>query len=98
ETHRRATSLLTEASRSPTVAPASLHGLRAFVVANLRHHHESEDDDLWALLTRRAPHLGASLAALGAEHDRLDAALDRLAHEGGADAAQAVRDMVHAHL
>ncbi|EXG82780.1 hemerythrin domain-containing protein [Cryptosporangium arvum] len=97
--HRAATSLLAEAATRDTSAPAALTELRDFLVAALRHHHESEDDVLWPRLAAA----GAPLADLSAEHDVLDAALDRLAAAAVpgpqlAAAAADVRDLVHQHL
>lgn len=79
ETHRVVTTLLTEAADRPSVPPEALAQLRDFVVANLRHHHEVEDDLLWPLIAATAPEAGHALDGLGDEHKRLDAALDRLA-------------------
>lgn len=102
--HRAATSLLVDAAGRPTAPIPSLAELRDFLVAALRHHHESEDDILWPRLTVADPTIGDRLAALGAEHDALDAALDILEATEISDrpaltgAAQAVRDLVHKHL
>jgi len=105
--HRAATSLLAQAAHSPTAPPAALQELRDFLVAALRHHHESEDDVLWPQLAAADPTAADALAGLHAEHDVLDAALDALAGapvEDGHErpmliaAAVAVRDLVHTHL
>ncbi|GLY83754.1 hemerythrin domain-containing protein [Actinoallomurus iriomotensis] len=105
--HRAATSLLVEAAGRPAVPSAALAELRDFLVANLHHHHESEDGLLWPMITTTAPEVAESLAALSTEHDRLDAALDVLAAApigDGADraalteAATAVRDLIRHHL
>ncbi|WP_328891643.1 hemerythrin domain-containing protein [Streptomyces sp. NBC_00316] len=111
--HRVATTLLTEAAVRPSVPLSALAQLRDFLVVNLRHHHETEDDDLWPRIVAAAPATAHELDALTEEHERLDAALDRLAatnlgHGEGAtsegiraalhDAAVAVRDTVHDHL
>jgi iron-sulfur cluster repair protein YtfE (RIC family) len=81
--------------------------LRDFVVETLHHHHESEDQQLWPLITAGAPALAGPLGDLTGDHDRLDTgldALDRVAIEDGEDrtalieAAAAVRDLVHRHL
>jgi hemerythrin-like domain-containing protein len=106
DVHRRATTLLAIAVAEPSTDPAAVVALRDFVVEVLRHHHESEDADLWPLLVAAEPHLGAPLARLSLEHDRLDTALDELAAapvpvtgDGEAvRAAGAVRDLVHEHL
>ncbi|WP_392757140.1 hemerythrin domain-containing protein [Streptomyces sp. LN590] len=111
--HRVATTLLAEAAVRPSVPLSALAQLRDFLVVNLRHHHETEDDDLWPRIVAAAPAAAHELDALTEEHERLDAALDRLAatnlgHGEGAtsegiraalhDAAVAVRDTVHDHL
>ena len=111
--HRVATTLLAEAAVRPSVPLSALAQLRDFLVVNLRHHHETEDDDLWPRIVAAAPTTAHELDALTEEHERLDAALDRLAatnlgHGEGAtsegiraalhDAAVAVRDTVHDHL
>ncbi|MCX5317176.1 hemerythrin domain-containing protein [Streptomyces sp. NBC_00154] len=111
--HRVATTLLAEAAVRPSVPLSALAQLRNFLVVNLRHHHETEDDDLWPRIVAAAPATAHELDALTEEHERLDAALDRLAatdlgHGEGAtsegiraalhDAAVAVRDTVHDHL
>ena len=102
--HRRATSLLAEAAAQPSSDPAALAELRDFLVATLHHHHESEDGDLWPLITALAPETAGPLAGLSTEHDELDAALDALAAAPLDDRATlektsvAVRDLVHLHL
>jgi Hemerythrin HHE cation binding domain len=99
EVHRAATSLLVEAAGSGETGP--LTELRDFVVANLRHHHETEDHMLWPRLADRAPGAMARLESLSEEHDALDAGLDALAEapvDGLAAAAAALRDLVHNHL
>ncbi|MGW7255871.1 hemerythrin domain-containing protein [Streptomyces sp. NPDC054834] len=105
--HRAATSLLVEAAQRDIAPSAALEELRDFLVAALRHHHESEDDVLWPQLTAADPECAAGLAELAAEHHALDAALDALAVapvQDGDDraalitAAVAVRDLVHTHL
>lgn len=108
ETHRLATALLVEAADRPAVPRAALAQLRDFVVANLRHHHETEDELLWPLIAAAAPAAAQGLAALSEEHARLDTALDRLAvvaiEEGSParvalrEAAVAVQESVQAHL
>ncbi|GAA4596592.1 hypothetical protein GCM10023194_69230 [Planotetraspora phitsanulokensis] len=105
--HRTATSLLVEATGRPTVPSTALAELRDFLVANLHHHHESEDGLLWPMITAVEPGAADGLAALGAEHVQLDAVLDALGEveiRDGVDraalreAAMAVRDLVHRHL
>ncbi|MFC4469549.1 hemerythrin domain-containing protein [Streptomyces xiangluensis] len=105
--HRAATSLLVDAAQRDAAPPAALAELRDFLVAALRHHHESEDDVLWPQLIATDPAAGAGLLELSAEHDALDAALDALAvvpvqdsedRAGLAAAAATVRDLVHTHL
>lgn len=105
--HRAATSLLADAARRDIAPPAALAELRDFLVATLRHHHESEDGVIWPQLIAADPEAGAGLAELSTEHDALDAALDSLAavpvrddadRPGLAAAAATVRDLVHTHL
>jgi hemerythrin-like domain-containing protein len=105
--HRRATTVLAEAAGNPAAPAAPLKELRDFLVATLHHHHESEDDVLWPMITSKAPGAGDGLASLSGEHEKLDAALDALAAapiQDGADrsalrsAAVAVRDLIHTHL
>lgn len=105
--HREATSLLATAARRPSVPSPALAELRDFLVANLHHHHESEDDLLWPMIVAVAPDIADSLLPLSAEHDQLDAALDVLDDvpigDGGdraalVEAAIAVRDLVRHHL
>jgi len=104
DVHRRATSLLADATAAASAAAADVTALRELVVAMLRHHHESEDAGLWPLLTRAAPDLASPLGLLSAEHDVLDAQLDALdaaaprGRAAAADAAAALRDLVHQHL
>ncbi|WP_351237536.1 hemerythrin domain-containing protein [Streptomyces sp. NPDC002133] len=79
QVHRVATTLLAEAAARPSVPLGALAQLRDFLVANLRHHHETEDEDLWPRIVAAAPATEHELDALSEEHERLDAALDRLA-------------------
>jgi hypothetical protein len=104
--HRRATALLA-ASAGPSAPVPALVELRGFLVGTLHHHHESEDADLWLLLTASAPELAGDLAALSKEHAGLEAALTTLSavvidddrdRRALRDAAIAVRDLVHTHL
>ncbi|MFD6972402.1 hemerythrin domain-containing protein [Streptomyces sp. NPDC059949] len=111
QVNRVATTLLAEAAVRPSVPLGALTQLRDFLVANLRHHHETEDNDLWPRIVAAAPAMDHGLGELSGEHERLDAALDLLAAvnlSGGEvqdgvraalrDAAVAVRDTVHDHL
>ncbi|MGV9703106.1 hemerythrin domain-containing protein [Streptomyces sp. NPDC003483] len=92
DVHRVATTLLAEAALDVSVPLDATAQLRDFLVANLRHHHQTEDDDLWPRITAKAPAAAQALESLTDEHDQLDAALDRLAgvtiHSGeGVDGA-----------
>lgn len=114
DVHRRATTLLAEAAVRPSVPLGALAQLRDFLVANLRHHHESEDEVLWPLIITAAPYVKQSFDQLSGEHKRLDEALDALSaidlsepdEAAGASAgrtalhvaAVAVRNVVHDHL
>ncbi|QVJ00669.1 hemerythrin domain-containing protein [Nocardiopsis eucommiae] len=77
--HRAASALLVDAAQRPTVPCALLADLRGFLVENLRHHHETEDHDLWPLLLESAPETAAELERLSDQHERLETALDALA-------------------
>ncbi|MFI7130314.1 hemerythrin domain-containing protein [Nonomuraea sp. NPDC050153] len=105
--HRRATTLLCEAALRPSVPLPALAELREFLVKNLRHHHETEDHQLWPMIAAVAPEAAARFAVLSEEHDELDAALDALEavpvredgdRPGLRQAAEAVRALVHRHL
>ncbi|TDC28203.1 hemerythrin domain-containing protein [Micromonospora sp. 15K316] len=107
DTHRQATTLLAEAAARPEADVAHLTELRDFLVATLRHHHESEDHDLWPMIEAVTPGAAEPLKALTDEHDALDATLDALEAvpvpaEGDrrelVAAATALRDLVHTHL
>jgi hemerythrin-like domain-containing protein len=107
EVHRCATSLLADAAGRSSTDIHALGELRDFVVATLRHHHESEDGHLWPLITAIAPGVSAGLGDLSTEHEELDAALDALAvapvsppgdRAGLINAAVSVRDLVRRHL
>lgn len=77
EMHRVATNLLVDAADRASVPTESLALFRDFVLANLRHHHESEDAWLWPQVLSASPDTGELLDALSREHERLEAALDR---------------------
>ncbi|MFZ3566864.1 hemerythrin domain-containing protein [Streptomyces sp. BH097] len=79
ETHRLATGLLVDAAGRSTVPRQALAQLRDFIVANLRHHHETEDAWLWPLLVAAVPDTKGALDELSEEHDHLDSALESLA-------------------
>lgn len=79
EMHRLATCLLVDAVDRDSVPTESLALFRDFVVANLRHHHETEDAWLWPLILSAAPGTARLLDELSREHQYLEAALDRLA-------------------
>ena len=96
--HRRATALLADATASDVAPSDAVGALRDLVVAMLQHHHGMEDRDLWPMLTAASPPLAAPLADLTREHDRLDAALDRVADGPSPAAAAELRDLVHEHL
>jgi hypothetical protein len=98
DTHRRATSLLADAIVGDRAPGGAVAALRELVVAMLRHHHESEDRELWPILTAAAPSLADPLGDLSREHDRLDDALDRVAASTDEASAIEVRDLVHDHL
>lgn len=107
DVHRAAASLLAAAATRPGAPSAELAELRDFVVAALRHHHQSEDDALWPVCEEVDPQVAAGLEELSSEHRELDEALDALGAvpvETGADraplaaAAEAVRELVHDHL
>lgn len=105
--HRLATSLLAYASVRSSVPLSGLAELRDFLVNTLHHHHESEDNILWPMITKAAPEIIGPLADLSNEHVQLDSALDKLAtlpiqHDEDRaalwGAAVEVRDLIHRHL
>lgn len=104
--HRRVSTLLAEAAAWPSAPAGALAEVRDFLVAQLRHHHESEDDLVWPKIAGMEPSAADGLANLSEEHGRLDAALDAVAAApvDGPDraelatAAAALRDLVHTHL
>ena len=98
DTHRRPTSLLADAIVGDRAPGGAVAALRELVVSMLRHHHESEDRELWPILTAAAPSLADPLGDLSREHDRLDDALDRVAASTDEASAIEVRDLVHDHL
>lgn len=79
ETHRLATGLLVDSADRTSTRPEALAALRDFIVTHLRHHHETEDALLWPRILAAAPETAPALDRLSEEHDRLDAALERLA-------------------
>ncbi|MFC5203592.1 hemerythrin domain-containing protein [Streptomyces kaempferi] len=97
EVHRAATTLLAEAALNASVPLSATAQLRDFLVANLRHHHQTEDDDLWPRIVATAPTAAHALESLTDEHDQLDAALNRLAgivvhvDESGGDPLETAR-------
>jgi hemerythrin-like domain-containing protein len=104
--HRAASTLLAEAAIRPSAPADALTDVRDFLVAQLRAHHEMEDDILWPKITAVAPAAAGGFAGLTEEHERLDAALDATAaapvdtadRTELATAAAALRDLVHTHL
>ncbi|MEU7827036.1 hemerythrin domain-containing protein [Catellatospora sp. NPDC049111] len=105
DVYRRSTTLLTDAAGNAPLT--ALRTLRDFIVANLHHHHETEDHILWATLATVDPEAARALEDLGFEHEQLDAALQTLAQVplteevdrwALADAAAAVCDLVHTHM
>jgi hemerythrin-like domain-containing protein len=105
--HRRATVLLSQAALRPSVPLEALSELRTYVVKNLHHHHETEDQLLWPMILKAAPETAAELDALSEEHDQLDVALHALEaapvasdsdRENLHRAAEEVRVLVHRHL
>jgi iron-sulfur cluster repair protein YtfE (RIC family) len=75
---RRATALPAESAARASAPVEAVTELRDFVVAMLRHHHESEDRHLWPLILEKAPELAGPFADLSDEHEQLDAALRML--------------------
>jgi hemerythrin-like domain-containing protein len=107
DVHRAAVSLLADSAARPRSAPwPELAELRDFVVAALRHHHESEDELLWPLCEATDPGLAEALRELTAEHHHLDSALAALeaaavgeaGHESLAASARSVAELVGRHL
>ena len=107
DVHRVATSLLAASAARPDAPRAELAELRDFVVAALRHHHQSEDDALWPLCEAVDPEFAGTHRELSAEHHTLDTALDQLdavvieaetERPALATAAQSVRVLVDHHL
>jgi iron-sulfur cluster repair protein YtfE (RIC family) len=99
DTHRRATSLLADTAASDGGAPAGVQdALRDLVVTMLRHHHRSEDQDLWPTIVTAFPAVTDQFDELSREHDRLDEALDRLAADTTPASTAEVRDLLHEHL
>lgn len=107
DVHRSATSLLATSAARPDAPQPELAELRDFVVAALRHHHQTEDDALWPLCEAIDPEFAGTQRELSAEHHILDAALDVLdavTIDAEADrttlatAAQSVRSLMDHHL
>lgn len=98
DTHRRATTLLADATASGDAPADAVTALHRLVVPMLRHHHESEDRDLWPTIIDAAPALIGRLDDLSRDHDRLDAALDGLAADLTPEMSRTVRDLLHEHL
>ena len=73
DTHRRATSLLASAVTDGR-STEGRDELRDLVVTMLRHHHVSEDRDLWPTLVDAAPSLAGPLALRRARRSGLGAA------------------------
>ncbi|MFD5567555.1 hemerythrin domain-containing protein [Streptomyces cadmiisoli] len=109
EVHRLATTLLAEAAARHSVPLGALAQLRDFLVVNLRHHHETEDHDLWPQIVAAAPGMATALDDLSEEHEELEDALDQLAavnlsdgetdttgEAGGAGVRTALRDAAEA--
>jgi iron-sulfur cluster repair protein YtfE (RIC family) len=107
DVHRAATSLLAASAERGDAPQAELAELRDFVVAALRHHHQSEDDALWPICEAVDPEFTGAFRDLRAEHHNLEAALtvldavgiDAAAERGSlAAAAQSVRGLMDQHL
>ena len=98
DTHRRATSLLADAAASDGAPTDVRDALRDLVVTMLRHHHRSEDQDLWPTIVTAFPAVTDRFDELSREHDRLDEALDRLAADTTPASTAEVRDLLHEHL
>jgi hemerythrin-like domain-containing protein len=105
--HRAATALLTKSAARPGAPAEQLDELRQFVVAALRHHHESEDDALWPMLQSADPGAAGGLRDMTREHHDLDAAITilgsapigaRKGRTGLAAPAAEVQDLVGHHL
>jgi hypothetical protein len=67
DVHRAATLLLAAAAARPGAPSAELAELRGFVVAALRHHHQSEDDAPWPIREAVYPEVAAGLPAPAAQ-------------------------------
>lgn len=78
EIHRLANSLLGAVDRD-SISAESLALFRDFVVANLRHHHETEGGWPWSQILSASPETGHLLDDLSLKHERLEAAVDRFA-------------------
>jgi hypothetical protein len=95
---------LAESAANPAVPAAAIASLREFLIPNLHHHHQSEDEELWPIINAVAPDAAVAMAELSGEHNILDEALDTLEAADIADreaftgAAVLVRNVVHRHL
>jgi hypothetical protein len=102
DVHRRAATLLADAAQRPDVPASAVTELRDFLVPMLHHHHETEDELIWPVITQAAPELTDGFDTLSDQHDELASALDRLAAaerpESFGVAAAEVRRLVHHHL
>ena len=102
--HRRGTTMLVEAAANLAVPAEAIATLREFLVSNLHHHHETEDNELWPLINAADPDAAHGMTELTGEHNILDEALETLLRAEIADrefftgAAEVVRDVVHRHL
>ncbi|MFI7635462.1 hemerythrin domain-containing protein [Nonomuraea sp. NPDC049400] len=94
---------MSEAAARPSVPLAALAELREFLVKNLRHHHKTEDHQLWPMVAAVAPEAAERFAVLSEEHDELDA-IEAVPISQDGDrpglrkAAEAVQTLVHRHL
>jgi nicotinamidase-related amidase len=78
DVHRLASRVLADSATRPDAPAAALRQVRDFLVTTLRHHHMSEDEQLWPLVTSLVPATAEALEALTEEHELLEAALTEL--------------------